>query len=60
MAVMALLLAGCAGNTSKEEAAAEAEALEVQKIDSITSEIDSLKQDIDAAAKEIEGLVDEL
>lgn len=58
MGVAALLIAGCTGNTSRQEA--EAENLEIMKADSISSVIDSLKEDIDASVRELDTLLDEL
>ncbi|HDR68202.1 MAG TPA: hypothetical protein ENN61_04045 [Bacteroidaceae bacterium] len=60
LALTAFLLAGCTGKASKQEAADEALSVEIQQLDSLTSEIESIKEDIEASVRELEELIDEL
>lgn len=54
-----LLLAGCGGKAEKE-AAAKAEAAEIEQTEAVSSQIDSTIQEIEAAAMKLDTLLNDL
>ena len=59
IAVAALLLSACGGKAAKE-AAAKAEAAEIEQLETVTSQIDSAITDIEEASMKVDTLLDEL
>jgi len=59
IAMATLLLAGCGGKAEKE-AAAKAEAAEIEQTEAVSSQIDSTIQEIEAAAMKLDTLLNDL
>jgi PBP1b-binding outer membrane lipoprotein LpoB len=59
IAAAALLLSACGGKAAKE-AAAKAEAAEIEQLETVTSQIDSAITDIEEASMKVDTLLDEL
>ncbi|MBN2274836.1 MAG: hypothetical protein JXK95_10920 [Bacteroidales bacterium] len=59
MAMLAILMVACTGK-AKEQKAAEAEAVEIERIDSVTAEMDSIRNMIESSAKEVDELINDL
>jgi PBP1b-binding outer membrane lipoprotein LpoB len=56
--VIALLLAGCTGKAAKE--AEKARALEIEQLETVSTQIDSTLNEIDEAVMKLDTLINEL